>query len=133
MSDSNVQIVKDGFNDFLTGNIPGVLGRFADEFSFTVPGAPEVPYAGTKRTTEELAGFFQGLDENVTLSVFEPREYIATGDKVVAVGHYEGQVKRSGHPFASDWVMVWTLRDGKVTEFREFSDPTELKKGFVGG
>ena len=46
----NIRIVQDGFSDFLSGNIPGLIGRFADEFEFTVPGAPEVPYAGTSAT-----------------------------------------------------------------------------------
>lgn len=127
---SNVQIVKDGYADFLTGNIPGVLNRFADSFEFTVPGSPEVPYAGTSRNREELAAFFQGLSDTVVIDVFEPREYFAAG-RVVALGHYEGEVKRSGRRFATDWAMVWTIRDGKVTRFNELSDPTELKKGFV--
>jgi hypothetical protein len=85
---------------------------FADDFEFTVPGAPEIPYAGTKRTPAELTGFFQGLAEHVNMTVFEPREYIATGDRVVALGHYGGEVRRNNRPFAGDWAMVWTLRDG---------------------
>lgn len=128
---SNVQVVKDGYADFLKGDIPAVLSRFADSFEFTVPGAPEVPYAGTSRNRDELAAFFQGLDANVVISVFEPREYVAMGDHVVTLGHYEGHVKKSGHQFSTDWAMVWTVRDGKVASFKEFSDPTELKKGFV--
>ena len=77
MSD-NVQIVQAGYADFLSGNIPGVLNRFADEFTFTVPGAPEVP-------------------------------------------------RKTGKRYESDWAMAWTLRDGKVVAFHEYSDPTQLK------
>jgi ketosteroid isomerase-like protein len=128
----NVQLVKEGYADFLSGNIPGVLDRFADDFEFTVPGAPEVPYAGTKRTRDELAGFFQGLDQTVMMTLFEPREYLAAGDRVVALGRYEGHVKQSGGTFATDWAMIWTIRDGKVRSFREISDPTALRAGFVG-
>jgi len=32
---------------------------------------------------------------------------------------------------AGDWAMAWTVRDGKVVEFVEYSDPTELKAGFA--
>lgn len=129
---SNVQIVKDGYADFLTGNIPGVLSRFADEFEFTPVGAPEIPYARTSRNRDELGAFFQGLSENVAINVFETREFFAAGDRVVCLGHYEGEVRRNGHPFAADWAMVWTIRDGKVTSFQELADPSVLKKGFVG-
>jgi uncharacterized protein len=128
---SNVQLVRDGYADFVSGNIPGVLSRFADSFEFTVPGAPEVPYARTSRNREELTEFFQGLDANVQITVFEPREYFASGDRVVALGHYEGEVKRTGHRFATPWAMVWTIQDGKVTRFEEMSDPSALKKGFA--
>jgi len=131
MSD-NVQIVKDGYTDFLNGNVAGVIGRFADEFTFTVPGAPEIPYAGTKRTPQELAGFFQELGSTVTFSLFEPREYVAAGDRVVALGRYAGSVNQNGHPFSGDWAMAWTIRDGKVVDFKEYSDPSELKAGFTG-
>lgn len=130
MSD-NVQIVQGGYNDFLTGNVDGVLNRFADDFTFTVPGAPEIPYAGTKRTREELASFFRDLSQNVTFSAFEPREYVAAGDRVVAIGRYSGTVNQSGHPFANDWAMAWRIQDGKVVEFTEYSDVSEIRKGFV--
>lgn len=128
---SNVQLVREGYADFLAGNIPGVLERFAESFEFTVPGAPEVPYAAPSRNREELARFFQGLDEHIVMNVFEPREFFALGDRVVALGHYAGEVRRNGHKFAADWAMVWTFRDGKVARLQELSDPTSLKAGFV--
>jgi len=48
---------------------------------------------------------------------FEPKEFIATGDKVVALGHYRAPtpIKKS---FDSDFAMVFTLRNGKVTRFQ---------------
>lgn len=133
MSDNDkLQIVRQGYADFLSGNIPGVLERFADEFEFSTPGAPEVPYAGTHRTREELAGFFQKISETVDISLFEPREYLVDGDRIVALGHYEGRVKQSGKSFSTDWAMIWTVRDdGKVYAMREISDPTQLKAGFA--
>ncbi|HYC89331.1 MAG TPA: nuclear transport factor 2 family protein [Thermoanaerobaculia bacterium] len=131
MSD-NVQIVQGGYNDFLTGNVEGVLNRFADDFTFTVPGAPEIPYAGTKRTREELASFFRDLGTMVTFSAFEPREYVASGDRVIAIGRYAGKVNQSGHPFDGDWAMAWRIQDGKVVEFTEYSDATEIRRGFAG-
>ncbi len=130
MSD-NVQIVRDGYADFLNGNIPGVLDRFAEEFTFTVPGAPEIPYAGTKRTREELAAFFRDLNESVNITSFEPREYFVAGDRVVTLGRYAGEVRKSGRNFDSEWAMAWTVRDGKVVDFKEFSDPSQLKAGMA--
>jgi ketosteroid isomerase-like protein len=128
---NNVDIIRAGYGDFLSGNIPGVIERFADEFNFNVAGAPEVPYAGTYRNRAELASFFQQLGENVTISFFEPREYFVNGDRVVTLGYYEGKVNRNDVPFAADWVMAWTVRDGKIVGMQEISDPAQLRKGFA--
>ena len=131
MSD-NIDIVRGGYNDFLAGNVPGVLERFADDFTFSVPGAPDVPYAGTFHNRAELGRFFQEMGEEITMSLFEPREYFASGDRVVVLGHYEGKVNRTGAPYASDWAMAWTFKDGKVVAMQELSDPAQLRKGFAG-
>ncbi len=128
---NNVDIIRAGYGDFLSGNIPGVLERFADEIDVEIAGAPEVPYGGTYRSRTELASFFQRLNETVTISVFEPREYFANGDRVVTLGHYEGKVKRNDAPFAGDWAMAWTLRDGRIVGMQELTDPAQLRKGFA--
>ena len=128
---NNVDIIRAGYGDFLSGNIPGVMERFADEFNFNVAGAPEVPYAGTYGNRTELMSFFQQLGESVTFSLFEPREYFANGDRVLALGRYEGKVNRSDTPFATDWVMAWTIRDGKIVAMQEICDPAQVRKGFA--
>ena len=127
---NNVDLIKAGYADFLSGNIPAVVERFADDINFTIAGAPEVPYAGTYRTRDELIGFFQNLDANVNISVFEPREYFVDGDRVVALGHYQGEVRKSGQSFASDWAMAWTIRAGQIVGMQELVDPTPLKRAF---
>src|SRR5688500_11699205 len=128
---NNVDIIRAGYGDFLSGNIPGVIERFADDCTVEIAGAPEVPYAGTYRNRAELAGCFQKLGENVTISRFEPREYFANGDRVLALGYYEGKVNRNDAPFAADWVMAWTVRDGKIVGMQEIADPAQLRKGFA--
>lgn len=128
---SNIDLIRAGYADFQNQNIAGVISRFADEFAVDIVGAPEVPYAGTYRNPAELAGFFQELAAQVTISKFEPREYFADGDRVVAIGRYGGSVNRSGHAFETDFAMIWTVRDGKIVGMQELTDPSELKKGFA--
>ena len=128
---SNIDVVRGGYADFLSGNIAGVLDRMAEQIEFSTAGAPEVPYAGTFRSRDELANFFQRLNEEVTMSLFEPREYFADGDRVVALGRYEGKVNRNGAPFAADWAMAWTIKDGKVARMQELADNPELRRAFA--
>jgi ketosteroid isomerase-like protein len=62
--------------------------------------------------------------------VFEPREFVAQGDKVITLGHYTAKVKATGRRFDSDFVMVFTLRNGKLTHFQEFLDTASLNAAF---
>ena len=61
---------------------------------------------------------------------FEPRDFFADGDKVVVLGFYESVIKTTGRTFAAEWVMVFTLRDGKVARFREFTDTVALSAAY---
>jgi ketosteroid isomerase-like protein len=50
----------------------------------------------------------------------------------VALGSYSARLKPSGQNYSSDWVMVFTVRNGKVTGFREISDSAQLIRAYKG-
>ena len=56
---------------------------------------------------------------------------MAQGDKVVALGHYRAVTKATGKTFESDFVMVFTLRGGKVAAFQEFTDSAGINAAFA--
>ena len=47
---------------------------------------------------------------------------MAQDDKVIVLGHGAWTVIETGQEFESDWVHVFTLRDGQIAAFREFMD-----------
>jgi ketosteroid isomerase-like protein len=53
---------------------------------------------------------------------FELRELIAECDKVVALGNYSWRVRANDREFGGDFAHVWTIRDGRSTEFQECVD-----------
>jgi len=53
---------------------------------------------------------------------FEPKEFIANDEKVVALGNYEWKVKSTGRTFGSDFAHIFTVRDGKIVRFQEITD-----------
>jgi hypothetical protein len=78
-----------------------------------------------------VAGFFKDLGANVKFDQFEPREFVAQGDKVIALGFYSAQVPATGRRYQSEWAMVFTLRKGKVARFREYADSAAIKAAFA--
>ena len=91
--------------------------------------ARHVPTAGERRGKAAVGEFFKIVSEQVNFVRFEPKEFVAQGDKVVAIGHYVAQVP-TGRGFESDFVMVFTLRDGKVVQFQEFSDSAAINAAY---
>ena len=78
-----------------------------------------------------VAEFFKRVSESEDFQQFEPCESIAQGDTVVAIGHYRAVTKATGKTFDADFVMVFTLRDGKVATFREFTDSAGINAAFA--
>jgi uncharacterized protein len=128
----NTQIVKNAYAAFLNNDINTLLGLIDDTVIWQpVMGANRsVPNAGERHGRASVAEFFKITGENYQFSRFEPREYIAQGDKVVALGHYTARTKAGGS-IDSDFVMLFTIRNGKVTAFQEFSDSAALNAAWA--
>jgi ketosteroid isomerase-like protein len=128
----NTTIVQDAYAAFRRGDIPSVLAHLADDVVWVpVYGAgAHVPTAGERRGPAAVGEFFQRVAGNVNFSLFEPREFIATGDKVVALGHYTATTPAGGH-FDSDFAMVFQLANGKVTRFQEFCNSAAVDEAYT--
>jgi ketosteroid isomerase-like protein len=85
-----------------------------------------LPQAGPRHGRAAVAEFFKQVAESTTFDTFEPREFIAQGDKVAVQGHYRGKANTTGKTYDTDWVMTFEIRGGKVVRFREFTDSAQL-------
>jgi ketosteroid isomerase-like protein len=119
---ANVRVVEGMFSSLRRGDLGGVLDRLSDDIEWRIAGPSELPYAGTHRGRDEVAKFFQAFGQEAEFEVFEPREYIAKGDKVVVLGHERQRIRATGQVVETDWAAVYTLRDGRIVRFRNYVD-----------
>jgi ketosteroid isomerase-like protein len=122
MSDPNKAIVEQAYNNFKTGNIDALLNLMSDDVTWTLPEMDGVPFAGTRTGRASVGEFFATVGASQDVVTFEPRELIAEGDKVIALGNYAWRVKANNREFTSDFAHAWTIRDGKVITFHEYMD-----------
>src|SRR5271170_3344153 len=94
----NVQIVKDAYAAFGRGDSQGLLALFAEDIQWITPGEA-LPWTGTYRGQAAIADFFQKISETMEFSSFEPREFVAQGDRVLVVGFDSGRVKATNRTF----------------------------------
>jgi ketosteroid isomerase-like protein len=132
MSQENTQIVQDAYAAFGRGDIPALLNMLSDDVDWhgVIGVGPQVPQGGPRRGKQEVGKFFEQVGASTNFGRFEPRQFVAQGDTVVALGYYDGTVKTSGKSFKSEWAMAFTLRGGKIVKFREFTDSLGLTNAF---
>ena len=129
---ANTQLVQDAYAAFARGDITKLLDYMSDDVQWrpVIGAAKHVPFAGERKGKAAVAEFFTRVAESEDFEQFEPREFTAQGDSVVALGRYRAKVKKTGRTFESDFAMVFTVRGGKVVAFREFTDSAAINAAF---
>lgn len=127
---ANINTIQQIYADFGQGKVEAILERVNPDVEWVNAGPQVVPYARRRRGLEEVGEFFSTLAATVDVQSFQPKEFFASGDRVVVLGNWSGRVKTTGKPFASEWTMAWTLKGGKVTSFRSYEDTHAIAAAF---
>lgn len=115
--------------------VEGIYAAFAagDMASFADALAPDVvwneaenyPYADRNpyRGAEEIMeGVFARTAEDWDGFAVHMNDIVDGGDRVVAMGRYEGSHRQSGKPLDVQAAHVWTIEGGKVVRFQQYID-----------
>jgi ketosteroid isomerase-like protein len=125
---TNVDLVKQVYSHFSTGNVPGVLALFDSSIEWhECKGMPFVkgdgifigPAAIVTDVFMNLPVHFDGFNISVN-------EIFGADDKVVMVGYYQGTNKTTGNPFKANATHIWTVNDGKLTHFFQAVDTATM-------
>ena len=119
----NVQTVKEAYAAFERGDITSLLNLVSEDVEWHMPGPSDIiPFAGEFRGREGVGRFFAALGGAEDVEIFEPREFVAQGDKVVVMGRYRGRIKANGQVDDIEFVHVFNVRDGHITNYRQYND-----------
>jgi ketosteroid isomerase-like protein len=58
----------------------------------------------------------------------KPPEFVAQGDRVFVIGVATGKIKATNKPFEDQFVFDITVRNGKLTNVREYIDTQALAR-----
>jgi ketosteroid isomerase-like protein len=123
----NVQVVKDFFAAMGGHDKHELLALAAEDIEWVIPGE-DWPLAGTHRGHAELADVLRKASEELETTYPKPPEFVAQGDRVLVVGVATGKIKVTNKTFKDDWVFDITVRNGKVTNIREYIDTQALAR-----
>jgi ketosteroid isomerase-like protein len=125
--EENVQVVKDFFAAIGSGDKQRVLALVAEDIEWIVPGE-DWPLAGTHHAHTGVEEVLQKASEEIETTYPEPPEFVAQGDRVFVVGVATGKIKATNKPFEDHFVFDITVRNGKLTNVREYIDTRALAR-----
>jgi ketosteroid isomerase-like protein len=113
-------IVQEVYAAFGRQDVPAILSRVAADVDWEFVGSPGLAYAGKRRNHAEVAAFFADIPQVDEIHAFEPREFIEADSHVTVLGWEKSTALDTGKVFETEWIHLFTVREGKVTRWRGF-------------
>jgi uncharacterized protein len=130
-TESNKKLLREAYrrwSDTKGGSVGDWLALADDNISFgsLAEGADAMPFTAPIGRKEALESYFGGLLANWTMLHYTIDEYIAEGDRVVAIGSTAWRNKHTGKAVETRKVDIWKFRSGKAIEFYEYYDTAKV-------
>jgi ketosteroid isomerase-like protein len=121
VTDSNLEIVKKGYEALARGGFEDWLPYFDSEFEMTTPpdlASEPGTYRGQEGVRRWWEEFYEAMDE-VRL---EPHDFLAVGEYVVVPFEIVTRGRTTGLETRMRAVQVWHLRDGKAIRLDVYAE-----------
>ena len=127
---SNIELVQKIYAAIGRGDIDAVVAMMTDDVEIYVPGPDVIPFTGTFLGADGVVEFFRSIGANADVVAFQPAEFVVDDDHVVVLGSENLTAKSTGRSWSTEWAMVWTIADGKVSRLREFHQTHAIAAAF---
>jgi ketosteroid isomerase-like protein len=125
--DSNVAVLKEAYrrwNDTRGASVDHWLDLMTDDVTFRslTEGAKAMEFTRHSSSKDDVKGYFAGLAADWQMNFYRVEEYIAQGDRVVALCEISFSHKKTGKTLETPKADVVRFRSGKICEFFELFD-----------
>ncbi len=121
-----VDTVRRFYDALGRGDVPAVLSVLDAQVEWTE--AERFPYyGGTWHGPQAvLDNLFVPLARDWDGFSATAADFVAQGDRVVALGQYTGTYKRTGRSFTAAFAHIWTVHDEKIVGFAMHTDTAKV-------
>jgi ketosteroid isomerase-like protein len=124
MSAKNVEIVREAFEAFNSGEMRRILALAHPDFEAIVP--PELSAEpDTYRGHDGIRRYFQSFQDAMDEIRFQPERFWCAGQSVVTVVRVTAKGRQTAIPVEQRIAQVWTIRDGKALRVRTHASLSE--------
>jgi ketosteroid isomerase-like protein len=120
VAETNVELVRQGFEALNERGVDGLLPFIHPEFEVTTPpGLAAEP--DTYRGPEGIRRYFDSFYEAMDQVSFEAKEFIPAGERVVVPMILRARGRRTGIVAEQDVVQIWELRGEQAIRVEVFA------------
>jgi hypothetical protein len=127
---TNTLIVQNVYAAFAKRDISSILEMLSPDIEWGEPANPFNPAAGTRYGH---SGFLEWLNigrQAEEILVLEPQKFLSDDDSVAVVGFTKCLAKPTSKSYETDFVHLFTFKDGKIIRFKEFFDTYAAGEAF---
>lgn len=135
VGERNIETVKSLYDAFGRGDVAFILERVAPDVSWGIASASAdvVPPYGVGSGRDAVARFAGAWAQTVDFTAFAVDGFVAVGDHVFNLLHYEAVVRATGETVRNPGCMQhWTVVDGKVVRWRGYEDTAATRAAYLG-
>lgn len=130
----NVQFIESLYAAFGRGDIDYIVAASDPNIAWISNADPALlSFGGERRGIDGVRSFFSELAANIDTDCYQPREFFGGPDFVAVLGSWICRSRGTGDPFEEDWMHLFRIRNGKLTEVRIFHDTHALVQAHFGG
>ncbi len=112
-------LIRNFYAALSIGDVPTALSLMADDIEWTTMWHYQVDGLGPQKVAE---GLLTPLMAEWLSFALTPTAYITERESVVSLGRFTGTHGASGKSVDAGYAHVWTVRDGKIAQFRQYID-----------
>jgi hypothetical protein len=133
MTASNIALVRSLYAAFERGDFATIVRAIAPDASWEIVGrVKDYPLFGARKGPTAVRDFFNEIGQNQEAVSFKAHNFHAAGNTVLVLGHYTWMLRQTGKPVDTEWAHVFTVKDGKIAAFREFTDTAQFAQNWRG-
>jgi ketosteroid isomerase-like protein len=127
MSQANVDLVKFVYEAFGRGDVSSVLSAMSPGIRWIPADHSPTDRGRAYNGPQEVADIvFKTIGEQWEGFKVKPERFFDAGDTVIMEGRYGGTYRATGRATNAQVIHIWLIRDGKIAEFRQYTDTAEL-------
>ncbi len=119
------------FGVFSCGDVESILAALTDDFDWQGPVSEHagcLAWGGRRRGREQVAEYFREFAATSRWHPMEDAIFTAADHGVVVEGRNCSEARSTRRSYEHQWVMVFTITDGRIARFRHYYDPADITR-----